>query len=164
MDMEKNSIWGILILIFLFFIVFNRDGVFAGNRGNDHGMVYPMCGVVSNCEVEKSQIIDSARNLFAIENTSRNTQDAVLIDGEKTRTKIDFYAYEGLKDQLAQERTKNVALENKLYNDGQFNALRSELAACCCKLNNEIAGLPKAPPYWAQGFISCGNPIPPMPA
>lgn len=79
-------------------------------------------------------------------------------------TKIDFYEYQNLRDQLAQERTKNVVLENRVYSDAKFNALERQNEAMFGVLKSEIADLscnvPKRPPYYAQGFVACGSPIP----
>ena len=79
-------------------------------------------------------------------------------------TKIDFYEYQNLRDQLAQERTKNVVLENRVYSDAKFNALERQNEAMFGVLKSEIADLscnvPKRPPYYAQGFVTCGSPIP----
>ena len=66
--------------------------------------------------------------------------------------------------QLAQERTKNVVLENRVYSDAKFNALERQNEAMFGVLKSEIADLscnvPKRPPYYAQGFVACGSPIP----
>ena len=104
---EKSTNWGFLILIFLFFIVFfgggNLGGVFGG-RGNCMGG----CNVVSNCEIEKQGIIDSARTQYLIEQTSRTTQEMTLAGINALGTKVDYYEYQNLRDQLAAERAKTA--------------------------------------------------------
>lgn len=83
---------------------------------------------------------------------------------ESVGTKIDFYEYQNLRDQLAQERTKNVVLENRVYSDAKFNTLERQNEAMFGILKSEIAELscnvPKRPPYFAQGYVACGTPIP----
>lgn len=120
--------------------------------------------VVSNCQVEKQQIIDTARTQYMIENTAKQTQEQAMALANALGTKIDFYEYQNLRDQLAQERTKNVVLENRVYSDAKFNALERQNEAMFGVLKSEIADLscnvPKRPPYYAQGFVACGSPIP----
>ena len=107
--------WGFIILIFLFFMIFGgwgNGGLFGGRGGECAG-----CGVVSNCQVEKQQIIDTARTQYMIENTAKQTQEQAMALANALGTKIDFYEYQNLRDQLAQERTKNVVLENRVYKE-----------------------------------------------
>lgn len=114
--------------------------------------------------VEKQQIIDTARTQYMIENTAKQTQEQAMALANALGTKIDFYEYQNLRDQLAQERTKNVVLENRVYSDAKFNALERQNEAMFGVLKSEIADLscnvPKRPPYYAQGFVTCGSPIP----
>lgn len=113
---------------------------------------------------EKQQIIDTARTQYMIENTAKQTQEQAMALANALGTKIDFYEYQNLRDQLAQERTKNVVLENRVYSDAKFNALERQNEAMFGVLKSEIADLscnvPKRPPYYAQGFVTCGSPIP----
>ena len=102
----------------------NRGG--CGNNNN--------CNAVSNCQVEKQEIIDAARTQYMIENTSRITQEQTAAGLTALGNKIDYYAYQDLRDQLAQERTKNVVLENRVYSDTQFNALRAQIEAIGCSM------------------------------
>lgn len=107
--MDEKMNWGFIILIFLFFMIFGgwgNGGLFGGRGGECAG-----CSVVSNCQVEKQQIIDTARTQYMIENTAKQTQEQAMALANALGTKIDFYEYQNLRDQLAQERTKNVVLE-----------------------------------------------------
>lgn len=61
-----------------------------------------------------------------IENTAKQTQEQAMALANALGTKIDFYEYQNLRDQLAQERTKNVVLENRVYSDAKFNALERQ--------------------------------------
>lgn len=128
--------WGFLIVLILFiWMIFgwNRGGCGANNN----------CGAVSNCQVEKQEIIDAARTQYMIENTSRITQEQTAAGLTALGTKIDYYAYQDLRDQLAQERTKNVVLENRVYSDTQFNALRAQIEAIGCSMlkRPEVTGV-----------------------
>lgn len=48
--------------------------------------------------------------------------------------KIDFYAYQGVRDQLAEALRKNLVLENQLYNDRKFGEIDKQLAAISCQM------------------------------
>ena len=94
----------ILFVIIVIWAIFGGGFGFNQGRGWNEGN---HCSRVSNCEVEKQEIIDSARTQYMIENTAHNTQDYL-------GTKIDFYEFQNLRDQLAQERGKNMMLENRI--------------------------------------------------
>lgn len=145
-----TGLWGIVIFFILLFFIFDRKGL--GVDGTtviaDNG-----CSKVSNCEVEKQTIINTATTQFLIEQKANETNMAIVTDGNKTREKIDFYAYEGLKDQLAQSRAENIALRGQIYSDAKFNALEMQLANISCSM-------PKRPPFYAAGGLPCASVYP----
>lgn len=148
MTMEEIGVgaWGFLIVIILFlWILFDR------NKNNNNGG----CNAVTTCQAEKQEIIDSARTQYMIENTSRISQEQTMAGLNALGTKIDFYAYQDLRDQLAQERTKNVVLENRVYSDAKFTALEAQLATISC-------GMLKQPPVYGIG-TSCNSIYAPTP-
>ena len=115
MEDKSGMGWaGLLLFFVVIWILFGSmagNGLGWGNRNNWGG-----CDRVSNCEVEKQGIIDSAKTQYLIETTGRQTQ-------EYLGNKIDFYEFQNLRDQLAAERSKNMVLENRIYSDAQFTAL-----------------------------------------
>lgn len=157
MDETKSGMgWvGVLFVILVIWAIFG--GGFGGgwNRGcNDGG-----CNRVSNCEVEKQGIIDSAKTQYLIETSSRQTQ-------EYLGSKIDFYEYQSLRDQLSAERNKNMMLENRIYSDGQFNALSRQLEQCCCanerRLDAIECSMLKRPNLFGIASTCTGQIIPPI--
>lgn len=159
---EKSTNWGFLILIFLFFIVFfgngcgNGIGLGRNNCGcNNFGWGYnPGFGYTSNCEVEKQEIIDSAQTRYLIEQTSRNTQELTQAGLNALGTKIDFYEYQNLRDQLANERAKNQELQLMAYIESKDCNINRRLDAIQCQML-------KQPPIWGQSFVCSGDSIPP---
>lgn len=151
---EKSTNWGFLILIFLFFVVFfgggNLGGLFGGRGNCMNG-----CGVVSNCEIEKQGIIDSARTQYLIEQTSRTTQEMTLAGINALGTKIDYYEYQNLRDQLAAERAKNNELQLMAYIESKDCNINRRLDAIQCQML-------KQPPIWGQSFVCSGESIPPV--
>lgn len=158
--MENNtSIWGILILVFLFFIVFTRGGLFGGAEAANHG-----CGCVSNCEVQKQEIIDNARNLYAIEQ-SGNT--VIANANANTQRLYDQSArqYEaGLQEKIFD--LKMGAQTTAIIDSQEINALKAEnanlkrdsyfsrrLDAIECQM------LPK-PPIYGQAVVTTATAVP----
>ena len=154
---------GLIIFLLILFALFSSGGgLFAGRNGNVAG-----CNVRSNCDIEKQGIIDSARNQFTTISTAENTQkliiqeealtrSTVVNDGNKTREKVDFYAYEALKDNLAVERSKNSSLESMIYSNAKFNELEKQHLALLCKIDR----LPQTAPIYTCGVSACGYPYP----
>lgn len=149
---EKSTNWGFLILIFLFFVVFFGGGNMGGVLGYGNGNC-GKCGVISNCEIEKQEIIDSARTQFLVEQTSRNTQEMTLAGLNALGTKIDYYEYQNLRDQLAAERAKNSELQLIAFIEGKDCNINRRLDAIQCQML-------KQPPVWGQSFVCTGESIP----
>ena len=142
--------WGVVIVLFLLFSLFgNRgwgNGLGGGNCGcgcgNGYGFVPYGLGFTdfgfqnykATCDSEKADIINTARTQFLVEQSSAATQAAIKADGDATRTKIDFYAYQELRDKLAEAQRINSALETKLYTNAQFDVVNKELAEIKCKM------------------------------
>lgn len=133
--------WGIAIFLIILFAAFLGRGNWGGNPGQ--AMPVTACNAVSNCQVEKQGIIDSARTQYLIENTARQTQEQTMAGFSALGTKIDFYEYQNLRDQLAQERTKNVVLENRVYSDAKFGVVEAQLASIACRMlpKPEVTGI-----------------------
>lgn len=138
---DKMSGMGLIIVLLILF------GLFGLGRGSNAAPANPILPTVlgpSNCEIEKQSIIDAARTQYLIGDTARVTQEAAQAQFTALGNKIDYYAYENLKDQLAQERNKNMVLESKLYSDGKFNALGTQIAELACNVT-------KNPPFYVSG-------------
>lgn len=160
MDETRSGMgWaGVLLFIVVIWVIFGGGIGNGWGRGtcNDGG-----CNRVSNCEVQKQEIVDSARTQYLIETSSRQTQ-------EYLGNKIDFYEYQNLRDQLAAERNKNMALENRIYSDGQFTALSRQLERCCCETDKRFDAIEcrmlKRPELSGIAATCSGQIIPPISA
>jgi hypothetical protein len=158
MEDKSGMGWaGLLLFFVVIWILFGSmagNGLGWGNRNNWGG-----CDRVSNCEVEKQGIIDSAKTQYLIETTGRQTQ-------EYLGNKIDFYEFQNLRDQLAAERNKNMVLENRIYSDAQFTALSRQLESCCCanerRLDAIECNMLKRPAIYGIGATCSGQIIPPI--
>jgi hypothetical protein len=158
MEDKSGMGWaGLLLFFVVIWILFGSmagNGLGWGNRNNWGG-----CDRVSNCEVEKQGIIDSAKTQHLIETTGRQTQ-------EYLGNKIDFYEFQNLRDQLAAERSKNMVLENRLYSDAQFTALSRQLEGCCYANERRLDAIEcqmlKRPAIYGIGATCSGQIIPPI--
>ena len=137
MDEMKTgtNFWGLLILIFLLFIVFGGGfgGFGAWGRRGYGDYVVDNFGT-SNCEVERRGLITAAETNYRIIDQAQATRDVVAATAAATQTKIDFYAYQDLRDKLSEEQRKNMMLQNQLYSDAKFNELQSQLSSISCNM------------------------------
>lgn len=133
--------WIIFLILILWFFVgggfggFTRGNAFAAgdifgqlNRLNDsaHGS--------SNCEVERRGLATAAETNYRIIDQAQQTRNTVEATATATQAKIDFYAYQDLRDKLSESQRENMMLQNKLYSDAKFGAIESKLATISCKM------------------------------
>ena len=143
--------WGwiiFLILILWFFVGGNGFGGFGGfggyNRGAGAFLAGDALGTLqganlvthgaSNCEVERRSLVTAAETNFRIIDQAQQTRNAVEASAATTNAKIDFYAYQDLRDKLAESQRENMMLQNKLYSDAKFNSIESQLASISCRM------------------------------
>lgn len=161
MDKETVSMGGfgfIALFLLILFALFSNGG-FWGNRGNaflagealgglNYGYGWNTPGDIraAVCSSEKQGIIDSARTLYAVEQQGAETRAAIS-------TKIDFYAYQDVRDQLAEAKARNMQLENQIADERRYNALSAELADIRCNML-------KAPKVYGVGQVCQGSLVP----
>lgn len=132
--------WGIVIVLFLLFAMFGGGfGGFGGfgRRGDfygDCGTNYGFQNYKATCDAEKTEIINTARTQYLTEQQGALTRTAITADGEATRAKVDFYAYQDLRDKLAEAQRANMMLQNQLYSDAKFNALEKQISGISCNM------------------------------
>ena len=131
--------WGwiiFLILILWFFVGGGFGGFGYGNRvapflaGEVAGSSYG----ASNCEVERRNLVNVADTNYRIIEQGNATRQVVEATAQATQAKIDFYAYQDLRDKLAESQRENMMLQNKLYSDAKFGAIENQLATISCKM------------------------------
>lgn len=146
--MDKDTMsWGgvgFLALFFLILIAFWGRGGNAFGNGWGNGFVPYGVGVAGYglgfedykaiCESEKQEIINSARTQYLTEQTSAATQAVVNATANATQTKIDFYAYQDLRDQLAETQRQLMEANNKLFVKDQLAPINATLASIQCNM------------------------------
>ena len=171
-DLESNvktMDWGwviFLILILWFFVGGNGFGFGGFNRGG-----YPAgfvtgdllgqtivrgdlnsCHGASNCEVERRELVNTARTQFLIEQKAAETNAIINATANATQTKIDFYEYEAQKEKVADLKMENIYLKGQLADTERFNTVNSRLDSIECNM----AKAPKTYPY----SYMCPSPYP----
>lgn len=148
-------VWVLFVVVVLYLIFCrNGNGLFDG-CGNS-------CNRVSNCEVEKQEIIDSARSQFLIgqegsatRSALRDTQDALSAQANR------------IYEQSLQERIFDLKLENQQLRGNQFvkeqtDGIAKALAECCCGFNRRMDAIEcqmlKRPPFFPSGNTFQGCP------
>lgn len=140
-----SIILGIIVLVFIFG-AWGGNGFFGGRGygpGFAAGVAADGCGRTSNCEVERRGLVTAADTNYRIIEQAQATRETVQATASATQAKIDFYAYQDLRDKLAEQQRQNMMLQNQIYSDAKFNALSSQLANIQCKMlkRPDVSGL-----------------------
>lgn len=136
--------WIIFLILILWFFVGGGFGGFGGFGGYNRGGAFLAGDVLgqlqgsnhgaSNCELERRSLITAADTNFRIIDQAQQTRAAVEASAATTNAKIDFYAYQDLRDKLAESQRENMMLQNKLYSDAKFNSVEAQLASISCRM------------------------------
>lgn len=128
---------GVLFVILVVWAILGGNFGNWGNRnGNDGG-----CNRVSNCEVEKQGIIDSARTQYLIEQQSAATRTAVA-ESTKTITDQASRIYEQrLQETIFDLKMENQSLKSGIFTKEQTDALAKQVSDCCCEFNRRLDGI-----------------------
>lgn len=129
-----SMILGLIVLVFVFGFLFNGR---AWGNGFGPGCGYGYeggCSRTSNCEVERRGLITAADTNYRIIEQAQATRETVQATASATQAKIDFYAYQDLRDKLAEQQRQNMMLQNQIYSDAKFNALAASIADIKCNM------------------------------
>lgn len=160
-----SIILGIIVLVFIFG-AWGGNGFFGGRGygpGFAAGVAADGCGHTPNCDVERRGLVTAADTNYRIIEQAQATRETVQATASATQAKIDFYAYQDLRDKLAEQQRQNMMLQNQIYSDAKFNALSSQLANIQCKMlvKPEVTGVgavcPNAGILNGLGINSFGN-------
>lgn len=154
---EKSYGWGggigFLAILFILIFAFRGNGWGNGFGGFGGWGGFPMWGngfgfggvgvpgyglgfedYKAICEGQKQGIIDSAQTRYLVEQQAAATQAVVNATANTTQTKIDFYAYQDLRDRLSEEQRKVLTLENQLFVKDQLAPLTAQVADIRCNM------------------------------
>lgn len=171
---EGGISWGwiiFLILILWFFVGGGLNGFGGFGYGRNAAFLAgDLAGQASagasNCEVERRNLVNVAETNYRIINQAQETRAAVEAASATTNAKIDFYAYQDLRDKLAESQRENMMLQNKLYSDAKFSEVNAQLQSMSCRMAKQpevyavSAACPNAAILNGLGFngMPYGNP------
>lgn len=169
---EKGYSWGgigFLALFFLIIIAFwGRGGNawgngFGGCDGFAGGMGYGFQNFKATCDAEKAEIINSATTQYRVEQQAAQTRELVSATAAATQAKVDFYAYQDLRDKLGEAQRQNMMLTNQLFVKDQLAPVNEQLASIRCNMlrRPDITGIgavcPNAAIINGLGLTSLNN-------
>lgn len=152
-----NWIWILFVILVIYLLFCNGGGLLGGCNNNG-------CNRVSNCEVEKQGIIDSATTRYLIEQQGAETRAATQAGFDAVMAQNSRIYEQGLQEALFDAKMKIQSLEGNQFVKEQTDAIAKALAECCCGFNRRIDAVEsmmlKQPPFYPAGNIyqGCGNP------
>lgn len=96
------------------------------------------CPRVSNCEVEKSEIINSARTQYLVEQQSSDTRTAVRDSRDAVMAQASRIYEAQQSEKIFDLKMENQALRGQIYSDAKFTALTQQVSDCCCAFNRRL--------------------------
>lgn len=166
MDENKSGMgWiGVLFIILVIWAVFGGNFGRSGWGGGGGGECNTGCGRVSNCEIEKQGIIDSARTQFLIEQQAATTRAATQAGFEAIAAQNSRIYEQGLQETIFDLKIENNSLKSNIFVKDQTDALAKQYAACCCELNRRLDGIEcsmlKRPNLYGVAATCSGQVIP----
>lgn len=107
-----------------------------GNRGNcvpEGG-----CSRVSNCEVEKREIIDSARTQYLTEQQGEETRTAIRDSRDAVMGQASRIYEAQQSEKIFDLKMENMSLKNNFYTKELVGGLSQQLSDCCCAFNRRL--------------------------
>lgn len=144
MEDKSSYSWGGIGFLAIFFLiliaVFFRGGNGFGGWGNGAcdgfagGMGYGFQNFKATCDAEKAEIINSATTQYGTIQQATQTRELVASTAATTQAKIDYYAYQDLRDKLGEAQRQNMMLQNQLFVKDQLAPVNEQLASIRCNM------------------------------
>lgn len=165
MNAETNTgmswVW-VLFVVIVLYLIFCRggEGLFGG-CGNNYG-----CNRVSSCEVEKQEIVDSARTQFLIGQEGSATRAAVRDSQDAVMAQANRIYEQSLQERIFDLKLENQQLRGNQFVKDQIDGVAKTLADCCCGFNRRLDAIEcrmlKTPPFFPtgttfQGYAGCNT-------
>lgn len=139
-DRSSGMSWiAVLFVIIVIFAIFG-NGFSGWGRGNNMPAVMAEggCTRVSNCEVEKQGIIDTARTQYLIEQQSNDTRMAINASTEAITSQASRIYEQHLQETIFDLKMENQSLKNGIFTKEQTDALAAKISECCCGFNRRL--------------------------
>ena len=130
-----------------------------------------------NCEVEKREIIDSARTQYLTEQQGETTRLAIRDSRDAVMGQASRIYEAQQSEKIFDLKMENMSLKNNFYTKELVGGLSQQLSDCCCAFNRRLDAIecdmlkqPRlsgvaatcsgqlVPAIWGNGCNGCGNP------
>ena len=141
MEESKSGMsWiGVLFVILVIWAIFG--GGFGNGWGNRGSCAYDGCNRVSNCEVEKREIIDSARTQYLTEQQGEETRTAIRDSRDAVMGQASRIYEAQQSEKIFDLKMENMSLKNNFYTKELVDGLSQQLERCCCEFNRRLDGI-----------------------
>ena len=140
--MAGRTVFVVILLVLLGGGLGQCGGGLWSGRGNCGGYAPEGgCNRVSNCEVEKREIIDSARTQYLTEQQGETTRLAIRDSRDAVMGQASRIYEAQQSEKIFDLKMENQALKGQLYSDAKFTALTQQLSDCCCAFNRRLDGI-----------------------
>ena len=141
MEESKSGMsWiGVLFVILVIWAIFG--GGFGNGWGNRGNCAYEGCNRVSNCEVEKREIIDSARTQYLTEQQGETTRLAIRDSRDAVMGQASRIYEAQQSEKIFDLKMENMSLKNSFYTKELVGGLSQQLERCCCEFNRRLDGI-----------------------
>lgn len=176
MEETKSGI-GVIGVLFVILVIWAIFGNGFGGWGNRSGCGYDGgCNRVSNCEVEKREIIDSARTQYLTEQQGETTRLAIRDSRDAVMGQASRIYEAQQSEKIFDLKMENMSLKNNFFTKELVGGLSQQLERCCCEFNRRLDGIecdmlkqPRlsgvaatcngqlVPALWGNGCNSCNN-------
>lgn len=141
MEESKSGMsWiGVLFVILVIWAIFG--GGFGNGWGNRGSCAYDGCNRVSNCEVEKREIIDSARTQYLTEQQGEETRLAIRDSRDAVMGQASRIYEAQQSEKIFDLKMENMSLKNSFYTKELVGGLSQQMERFCCEFNRRLDGI-----------------------
>lgn len=158
---ETKSGMGWIGVLFIILVIW---AIFGGGFGWNNRQMDCGCTRVSNCEVERREIIDSAETRFLIEQQGAATKAAQQAGFEAVMAQNTRIYEQGLQKDLFDAKMRIQQLEGNAFVKEQTDALAKQYAEYCCNFNRRLDAIEcsmlKRPQLYGVAATCSGQVIP----
>ena len=130
---------GVLFVILVIWAIFG--GGFGNGWGNRGSCAYDGCNRVSNCEVEKREIIDSARTQYLTEQQGEETRLAIRDSRDAVMGQASRIYEAQQSEKIFDLKMENMSLKNSFYTKELVGGLSQQMERFCCEFNRRLDGI-----------------------
>ena len=99
------------------------------------------CNRVSNCEVEKREIIDSARTQYLTEQQGETTRLAIRDSRDAVMGQASRIYEAQQSEKIFDLKMENMSLKNSFYTKELVGGLSQQMERFCCEFNRRLDGI-----------------------